>query len=133
MSVWIALHIGNLSAVDDAGPTMSAFRSPFDIPTAMRGIHDEPSKRFRLEFRYLSGDERTKEVTTGGAVCHLGVHSGRIYAIDLDLAQTVDANAQALRSAFKRLEQQYRRSARNYEAAEKAVAEHQEELLLAAI
>jgi hypothetical protein len=127
MTNWIPLQAIGLSAVD-AGPKVTAFRSPFDIPTALRVTHDAALTRLKVEFRYLGSDERTREERIAGAVCHLGIHSGRVYAIDLDL--TIEA-AVALRRALKSLEQQHRRSARNYEAAGQAVAAHQE-LLVAA-
>jgi hypothetical protein len=131
MSAWIPLHATGLVAVD-AGPNVTAFPSPFDVPTALR-ITFLSDKLLKVEFRYLGTDERTREEKVRDAICHLGIHSGRVYAIDLDpTSESVRENVKVLLDALKYLEQHNQRSARNYEAAEQAVTANQSLLLAAA-
>ena len=66
--------------------------SPYDVPDAVRGSRTHEG-RFRIEFRYIDGEEAGKEVRIGEhVVATEGRYSGRLLAMEVDV-DAIGANS----------------------------------------
>jgi hypothetical protein len=90
MGEWQKLNRAELNT-----PTRETFRgvsvelalSPFDIPEAVRSGWTAEKKIFSFEFKYLGGDESTREIRNSKTpvTLHVGNTSNRLYRVDIDV------------------------------------------------
>jgi len=59
--------------------------SPYDMPQAIRGGYDEGTRRFVIEFKYLSREETRTQQVDDHVTLRLGERSHRLYAIEADV------------------------------------------------
>ena len=63
-----------------------------DLPRAVRSYYDKGLKFFGIEHKYLiEGEPTGEECTAKGAIVKVGRNSGRLYAIEINLAAVVQA------------------------------------------
>jgi hypothetical protein len=61
------------------------------VPEAVRGLVDEKSGRYVIEFRYLTEEPLKREIRTDIVTLRVGKNSGRLYGVEI--------NTDAMRSA----------------------------------
>lgn len=61
--------------------------SPYNIPSAIRGSYDEAIQKFVIAFQYLDTEtkEKTKASLSNNLTLEIGIHSGRIYRVLIDV------------------------------------------------
>lgn len=96
MSNWIELNPESLNKNEEHivnGIEVVVGLSPYDIPEMVRGHYDGAIKKFVIEFKYLDGQEPRKSISGNEHVTlAVGAHSGRLYAIQIDVDE-LSANA----------------------------------------
>jgi arginyl-tRNA synthetase len=120
------------------GVQVTVLTSPYDIPEAVRGSYDEPRGCFKIEFKYMAGDEpRVEELVTGHVRLVMGRFSRRLYQIEIDVdklkAEAVDVRVYAKRQVKKAIDQLTRgskadESAGNYALTQRVISQHQPKL-----
>jgi hypothetical protein len=126
------------------GVVFDVIVSPYDIPEAVRGFKT-PNERFRIEFRYIDGNEPSGPERSLGehVVAFEGRHTGRLLALEADVvamgAQTVGVSItpvqerlrQQLDSAWNAVAAAHRSSAEKsvFENARKALRTRETDLL----
>lgn len=114
--------------------------SPYNVPEAIRAVKVRGG-RFRIEFRYIDGDEPGREVALDGHVTVIeGRHSQRLLALEVDVdalgAKTVGVSFTAvdqlktqLTSAWDRVQRMRGPSYENRDRVRWAFEARQTELL----
>lgn len=76
------------SSEDIEGISITAYVSPYDVPEEIHVYVTPNDEHYKLEFRYIGGEEATKSETGYGQVkLRLGRHSRRLYGIEFDARQ----------------------------------------------
>lgn len=99
MNPWIPLDANDLDEKHKGtrgGVVFNYSLSPYDIPEAVRGNYCPDSKKFIIDFKFITEETLVERALTEHANAKVGVNSGRIYSISLDItAKGVQAaNAQ---------------------------------------
>lgn len=112
--------------------------SPYDVPDAVRGFITE-DEHFRIEFRYIDGEEQGKDVEAGPHVIATeGKYSGRLLAMEIDVkaigAKSVGLSiATMLHSAWEAVAKSFGSQSKERRAiadtARRAVATREPELI----
>lgn len=94
MSEW--LRLGDLPGQPELAMepdiVLGVVLSPYDVPDAVRGLRTD-ERRFRIEFRYIDGEEQGKQVKVGPHVTATeGKYSGRLLAMEVDV-EAIGANS----------------------------------------
>jgi hypothetical protein len=112
--------------------------SPYDVPEAVRGYFCDERQCFIIEFKYISPEPTVERSQDENVKLSIGRHSGRLYAIHLDLrkfnANSVQLRlevAKALRNVMTHLVQQPVSPMRtsNYKMAKSVIEENKQELI----
>lgn len=142
MDGWLRLK-NILEATGKAEPPGVLFNvvvSPYDVPEAVRGFK-VPGGRFRIEFRYIDGEEPGRQVPLDGHVTVTeGRHSHRLLALEVDVAAIgarsvgvaitpVESVKSQLRSAMDRVESMHGSSDENHARVRRALEARESELL----
>lgn len=83
---WINLDPTSFNEVQQMpleGLNVEVFLSPYDVPEAVRGIRDERSNHFVIEFKYIGGEEPVETELQGDLAFKIGKHSKRLYKIEI--------------------------------------------------
>jgi hypothetical protein len=120
------------------GVQVDVLVSPYDVPEAVRGYFCHQRQRFIIEFKYISSEDTVEKPQDQNVKIRVGRHSGRLYAIELDV-KSLHANAvqlrlkiaEALRNVLTHLIQQPLSQMRtsNYRLAKDAVDKHEARIL----
>lgn len=87
MTEW--LRLGDLKQLPEGKGepdiVLGVVLSPYDIPEAIRGLRDDRG-HFRIEFRYIDGEEQGKPVAVGPHILATeGRYSGRLLSMEIDV------------------------------------------------
>lgn len=145
MDGWIKLNPSRINKLRDRefnGIHIQVMVAPYDVPTAVRGSLDSPTKTFNIAFKY-SGEEETEssDAQHDGIQLFIGKDSKRLYRIEIDLqslkpesigltvfVQTVSSKIiQAINELANRQKLPVRSG--NYDLAKDVIAENQDSLL----
>jgi hypothetical protein len=69
------------------GVKVDVLVSPYDVPEAVRGHFDHSKRCFTIEFKYISQEAIVERSQDPNVKLWVGRNSGRLYAIELDLAK----------------------------------------------
>jgi hypothetical protein len=126
MTSWIDVPLEQLSR-----PTqefrergLQSFRSPFDVPAAIRSRYDASARRLAIEFAYLGSEETEASDLDHSVKVDLGRNSHRVYRIEFGLDEhiTNEIIQQIVADALSRLRKRYRDAPiESYDAAQAAV------------
>lgn len=94
MTEW--LRLGDIKELPEGARepdfVLGVVLSPYDVPDAVRGRRTDEG-RFRIEFRYIDGEEQGKPVKVGPHVTATeGKYSGRLLAMEIDV-NAIGANS----------------------------------------
>ncbi len=143
MSTWIKLNPAEFAEAREQsvhGVKAELYLSPYDIPQAVKGSVDEENCRFRIQFRYIGGEEPLEVRDSANSVYFkIGRRSRRLYEIDfpIDPAKEKIASLQLvlteLEDIFKKLSTslgaEKQRRAGNYEVAKKILSKRGEKVI----
>lgn len=87
MTEW--LRLGDLKHLPEGKGepdiVLGVLLSPYDAPEAIRGLRDERG-HFRIEFRYIDGEEQGKPVRVGPHILATeGRYTGRLLSMEIDI------------------------------------------------
>jgi hypothetical protein len=126
MSGWIEVPLEQLSRpsshVEPRG--LQSFRSPFDVPAAVRSRYDEKNRKFIIEFAYISSEQTEPRAVEPTVVVSLGRNSSRIFRVELGVSKeaTMQSIQAMLSEVFRTLLIRVRNApSDSYEAARDAV------------
>lgn len=102
MTEW--LRLGDIKKLPEGAQepdfVLGVVLSPYDVPDAVRGLRTNEG-RFRIEFRYIDGEEQGKQVKVGPHVMATeGKYSGRLLAMEIDV-DAIGANSVGVSIATK--------------------------------
>jgi hypothetical protein len=91
MSTWVNLNINTedlkVEKVLEDGMIVFASPSPYDVPGSIKAEFDDKTRELRIHFSYI-GTEPVRQEPSGDQFSFgLGVNSGRLYEIDVQLKQ----------------------------------------------
>lgn len=67
------------------GVHVTIMLSPYDIPEAVSGYHDDDLGRFVIEFRYLDDEPWRREPRDEVLTIRIGRHTRRLFGIEIDV------------------------------------------------
>jgi hypothetical protein len=111
LSEWIPLDSRELNqpSTEKVGDVeIIAYSSPYDVPAAMGTYRDENNNPYRIDFRYIGGEEPTKPETMDDVTLWFGRRSGRLYRIDVNTAEQRDIVGAVVEKAINDLVNQGR-------------------------
>ena len=88
MNSWVPINAKELDAGQEEtrkGVHFKISPSPYDIPEAVRGYYSDKDDRFVIEFKYMTDEVLTDCPLTDHVSARIGKHSGRIYALCVDV------------------------------------------------
>ena len=130
MSEWIHIPAENLIESHRAHPgTTLFFRSPFDIPVAVRPVAS--GSVVTLELRYLDNEERVEKITANERVSfEIGRHSKRLFKITVDTSKSDEELLPLLEDALNQLRAVTKApSTENYDATSQAIAQQKAQIV----
>jgi hypothetical protein len=86
---WIELPSFRLSQLPNIGNHQQVFRSPYDVPDALRATYDSEKGLLALDFHYMTPEPQTKTIDVQPDLQFtLGRNSGNIYGIVVQVKST---------------------------------------------
>ena len=134
MSEWIKISPDSLIQSHRQHPAeMQFFRSPFDVPTALRATLEPSTRLFKIDFRYIGNEEGTERINVTQRVkFEVGKHSSRLFAIIVDVTDLrgPEELGPVMREAVDRLERRGAKAAKeNYDATVEAIEQKHPQIL----
>lgn len=99
LSRWISIDsvkYDSDSVESSDGVELHVFVSPYDLPSAVRGRVDGATRRFVIDFKYLSEEPQVERRIDEHVSFSIGKHSHRVYRIEADV-EGLGANVVTLR------------------------------------